>query len=187
MKISGFTFCKNVVKFDFPVIEAISSILPFVDEFIINVGQSEDDTLDVIRSIKDHRVRVIESVWDESLRQDGKVFGIQQNIALSHCTGDWAFLVQADEVIHEDDWPIIKKAMEDSWDNPRVLGLVFQMLHFKGDYWSLDPWMYRRATRVIRNHCGVQSTTDCCDFRAANNHRMIKSSVNGYRIKARVF
>ena len=61
------------------------------------------------------------------------------------------------------------------------------MLHFKGDYWSLDPWMYRRATRVIRNHCGVQSTTDCCDFRAANNHRMIKSSANGYRINARVF
>ena len=187
MKVSGFTFCKNVVKFDFPVLEAITSILPLVDEFIVNVGKSEDETLEVIRSLKDERIRIVENVWDETLKADGRIFGIQQDIALSHCTGDWAFLVQADEVIHEQDLSAIKHAMAESWGNPHVLGLVFRMLHFKGDYWSLDPWMYRKATRVIRNHCGIHSTTDCCDFRTTEKDQMLKSGPHGRLINARVY
>jgi len=187
MKISGFTFCKNVIKFDFPVLEAITSILPVVDEFIVNVGKSEDDTLEVIRSLQDNRIRIVESVWDESLKADGQILGIQQDIALSHCTGDWAFLVQADEVIHEQDLPVIKEAMAESFSNPKVLGLVFRMLHFKGDYWSSDPWMYRKATRVIRNHSGIYSATDGCDFRTIEKDQMIKSGPHGRLINARVF
>jgi hypothetical protein len=111
MKVSGFTFCRNVVKFDFPVVEAITSILPVVDECIVNVGKSEDETLELVRSIKDPRIKIVESVWDETLTKDGKILGVQQDIALSHCTGDWAFLVQGDEVIHEEDLPAIKRAM----------------------------------------------------------------------------
>ena len=187
MKVSGFTFCRNVVKFDFPVLEAIRSILPIVDEFIVNVGKSEDKTLEVIRSLRDERIRIVETVWDESLRTDGRIFGIQQDIALSHCTGDWAFLVQADEVIHEQDLPHVKEAMEESLANPHILGLVFRMLHFKGDYWSVDPWMYRKATRIIRNHCGIRSTTDCCDFRTRDTDRMIKSSSHGRLINAKIY
>ena len=75
MKISKFTFCRNVVKFDFPVVEGITSILPIVDEFVVNVGKSEDKTLEVIHSINDKRIKVVESVWDESLRKDGRIFG----------------------------------------------------------------------------------------------------------------
>lgn len=187
MKVSGFTFCKNAVKFDFPVLEAITSILPLVDEFIVNVGKSDDGTLDLVRSIKDSRIKIVESVWDETIQQDGKILGIQQDIALSHCTGDWAFLVQGDEVIHQDDLPVIKQAMEECFPDPGVLGLVFRVLHFKGDYWSLDPWMYRKATRIVRNHRGIRSTTDGCDFRTAQKDQMIKSGPSGRLIKARVF
>lgn len=187
MKISGFTFCRNVVKFDFPIVEAITSILPMVDEFVVNVGKSEDETLQVIQAINDPRIKIVESVWDESLRKDGRIFGIQQDIALSHCTGDWAFLVQGDEVIHEHDLPVIRAALDRYSNDPEVLGLVLRVLHFKGDYWSIDPWMYRKATRIIRNHRGTYSTTDCCDFRTPETDRMIKSGRNGRLINARVF
>lgn len=187
MKISGFTFCRNVVKFDFPVVEAITSILPIVDEFVVNVGKSEDETLEVIQSIKDRRMKIVESVWDESLRKDGRIFGIQQDRALSYCTGDWAFLVQGDEVIHEEDLADIRAALDHYSPDPEVLGLVLRVLHFKGDYWSIDPWMYRKATRIIRNHRGMSSVTDGCDFRTAEKDQMIKSGKNGRLIKARVF
>lgn len=187
MKVSGFTFIRNAVKYDFPVVEAITSILPVVDEFVVNVGKSEDDTLGLIQAIQDPRIKIVENVWDESLQKDGEIFGIQQDIALSHCTGDWAFLVQGDEVIHEEDLPTIRQAMAESFPNPDVLGLVLRVLHFKGDYWSLDPWMYRKATRIIRNHRGIRSTTDCCDFRTAHNPQMLKSGRWGRVIPARVY
>ena len=187
MKVSGFTFIRNAIQYDFPILEAVNSVLPIVDEFVVNVGCSDDDTLGLIQSIGSEKVRIVESVWDDSLRKDGKIFGIQQDLALSYCTGDWALLVQGDEVLHEDDYPVIRRALHTYYNNPEVLGLVFRMVHFKGDYWSVDPWMYRKATRIVRNYCGIHSTTDCCDFMAPGVSRMLKGEKSSRLIKARVF
>ncbi len=187
MKVSGFTFIRNAVQYDFPIMEAITSVLPIVDEFVVNVGRSEDDTLGLIQSIGSEKIRIVESVWDDSLRKDGRIFGIQQDVALSHCTGDWALLVQGDEVLHEMDYPAIQQALRTHHENPEVLGLVFRMVHFKGDYWTVDPWMYRKATRIVRNHRGIHSTTDCCDFLAPGNPKMLKSEKSSQLIKARMF
>mgnify|MGYP003322118074 FL=1 len=187
MKVSGFTFIRNAIQYDFPIVEAVNSVLPIVDEFVVNVGRSDDDTLGLIESIGSEKIRIVESVWDDSLRKDGKIFGIQQDLALSYCTGDWALLVQGDEVLHEDDHPVILEALHTHCDNPEVLGLVFRMVHFKGDYWSVDPWMYRKATRIVRNHCGIHSTTDGCDFMAPGTSRMLKREKNSRLIKARMF
>ena len=69
MKVSGFTFVRNAVKYDYPVVESIRSILPAVDEFIVNVGRCDDGTLELIRSIRDPKIKIVESVWDETLRE----------------------------------------------------------------------------------------------------------------------
>jgi hypothetical protein len=187
MRVSGFTFIRNAVKYDFPIVEAITSALPIVDEFVVNVGRSEDDTLGLIRGIGSPKLRIVETVWDETLRTDGRIFGIQQDVALSHCTGDWAFLLQADEVIHEDDHPLIMDAMRRHLSDPQVMGLVFRMVHFKGDYWSTDPWMYHKATRIVRNTGKIHSTVDCCDFTVDGHDGMIKSGPFGRLIEARMF
>ena len=70
MKVSGFTFVRNAVKYDYPVVESIRSILPVVDEFIVNIGRCEDGTLELIRSIGDPKIEIVESVWDATLRKD---------------------------------------------------------------------------------------------------------------------
>ena len=187
MKVSGFTFIRNAVQYDFPIVEAITSVLPIVDEFIVNVGKCDDGTLALVQSIETPKMKIIETEWNDALREDGQIFGIQQDMALSHCTGDWAILVQGDEVLHEDDYPEIQNAMTRYLHHRNVLGLVLKMMHFKGDYWSLDPWMYRKATRIIRNHRGVRSAPDGCDFRTDDKGQMIKSGPYGRRINAKVF
>ncbi len=164
MKVSGFTFCRNAVLYDYPVVESIRSILPIVDEFIVNVGRCNDGTLERIRSIGDPKVRIVESVWDETLRKDGLIYSQQTNIALSHCAGDWAFYLQADEVIHEDDLPRIVDAMRTHQRSPEIKGLLFRYLHFVGDYWSTNPWFYHKAVRVIRNNGEVESCGDAVGF-----------------------
>jgi len=164
MRLSGFTFCRNAVRYDYPVVESIRSILPIVDELIVNVGRCEDGTLELIRSIGDPKIRIVESVWDETLRKDGLIYSQQTNIALSHCTGDWAFYLQADEVIHEDDLPRVVRAMQTHLHNPDVKGLVFRYLHFVGDYWSTNPWYYHKAVRIIRNNGEVESCGDAVGF-----------------------
>jgi len=175
MKVSGFTFCRNVVKYDYPVVESIRSILPIVDEFIVNVGRCEDGTLELIRSIGDPKIRIVESVWDESLKKGGLIYSQQTNIALAQCTGDWAVYVQGDEVIHEQDLPALAHAMQANLDNRSVRGLLFRYLHFMGDYWSLNPWFYHRAVRVIRNNGEVESCGDAVGFHVKATRQYLQS------------
>ena len=73
MSISGFSFVSNGVKFDYPFCESILSILPLVDEFVIVVGKSEDETLEKVRSIDSDKIKIVETVWEESLREGGKI------------------------------------------------------------------------------------------------------------------
>ena len=164
MKVSGFTFCRNAVRYDYPVVESIRSILPIVDELIVNVGRCEDGTLELIQSIGDPKIRIVESVWDETLRKDGLIYSQQTNIALASCTGDWAFYLQADEVLHEKDYEKIQRALRDHLSDPVVLGFTFRYLHFYGDYWTVNPWAYHRAVRIIRNDGQVESCGDAVGF-----------------------
>ena len=166
MRVSGFTFCRNAVKYDYPLVEAIRSVLPWVDEFVVNVGDCDDGTLESVGRIGDPKVRILRTVWDESLRQDGLIYAQQTNIALGACTGDWAFYLQADEVVHEADVPAIWAAMERHLPETDVLGLMFRYLHFEGDYWSLNPWRYKREIRIVRNDGRVRSHGDACGFQS---------------------
>jgi hypothetical protein len=184
MKISGFTFCRNAVKYDYPIVESIKSILPIVDEYVVNVGKSEDNTLKLIESIGDPRIRVVESVWDESIRKGGLIFSQQTNIALQHCVGDWAIYLQADEVIHENDLPGLIRKMKEALPASNILGLSFRYLHFYGDYYTINPWFYRRAVRIIRNNGDIESFGDAVGFcnkktnefiRPKDSHRCVSS------------
>ncbi len=164
MKVSGFTFVRNALKYDFPATESIRSILPIVDEFIVNVGKSEDDTLGLIRSIGDPKIRIIENVWDETKRKEGRVYAEQTNLALDECRGDWAFYIQADEVVHERDLPRLRAVMEENLRNTKVLGLLFRYLHFYGDYETVHPWFYRKEIRIVRNDRRMRSIGDAVGF-----------------------
>src|SRR5688500_172615 len=114
MKVSGFTFVRNAIKFDYPVVESIRSILPLCDELIVSVGNSEDETLALIQSINSPKIKIFQSVWDESLKEGGRILAVETDKAFSHVSPDatWAFYIQADEVLHENEYDTIRAAME---------------------------------------------------------------------------
>jgi len=157
MKVSGFTFLRNGRKLGYPFVASIHSILPLVDEFIIALGPCDDDTENLLRGIGDPKIRIIPTQWNERVQPgysvNGFVYGQQKSIALFNCTGDWAFYLEADEVVHENDLPKIRAAMEKYFDDGRVEALAFDYLHFYGNAntiaWS--PRWYRSEVRVIRN------------------------------------
>ena len=175
MKVSGFTFIRNAVKYDYPLVESVRSVLPLCDEFIVNVGRCDDGTLDLLHAIGDGRIGIVESVWDETLRKDGLIYSQQTNLALAHCTGDWAFYIQADEVVHEDDLPVLRDSMARHLGNPDVKGLFFRYLHFVADYWSTNPWAYHKAVRIIRNNGEVESCGDAVGFHVKATRQYLPS------------
>ncbi len=158
MKVSGFTFLRNAQKLGYPFAQSIRSILPIVDEFIIALGPSDDRTEEMIQQVGDPKIRIIHTQWNERIRNDlkvkGFVYGQQKSIALVTCTGDWAFYLEGDEVVHEDDLPKIQEAMRKHLDNPEVEALFFNYIHFQGNkntyVWC--PGTYRTAPRILRNN-----------------------------------
>lgn len=169
MKVSGFTFVRNGVKYDYPVVESILSILPVCDELVVAVGNSEDNTLELIKSINDPKIKIIETIWDDSLREGGRVLAVETDKAFDAIAddSDWAFYVQADEVFHEKDMKAIYDAMVLYKDDKRVEGLIFRYLNFFGSYdYVADShkWL-KDEIRVIRNDKTIRSWKDAMSFR----------------------
>jgi len=164
MKISGFTIARDVIKFQYPIVASIHSILPICDEFIVNVGDSSDGTLDLIRSMKSPKIKIVQNRWDMTKRPE--VLSEQTNLALKECTGDWAFYVQSDEVIHQDDLPKLKRCMEKNL-NKDVDALRFKWLHFYGSFYRyrIDAGWYQKQDRIVRNNGMVESYGDAFGFR----------------------
>jgi hypothetical protein len=169
MKISGFTIIKNAVKNDYPIVEAITSILPVVDEMIVSIGDSEDETEQLIRSIPSDKIRIVHSVWDPSLREGGRVLAVETDKAFKHIAADsdWAFYIQADEVVHEKYHSAIVEAAKRYKDDKRVEGLLFHYTHFYGtyDYVGDSRKWYDKEVRVVRNDPAIQSYKDAQGFR----------------------
>ncbi len=188
MKISGFTFVRNAIKFDYPILEAITSILPICDEMIVAVGNSDDETLAFIKSIDSPKIKIIETVWDDTLREGGKVLAIETDKALAAVSpdSDWCFYVQGDEVVHEQYLSTIQEAMHDHLLDLKVEGLLFNYQHFYGTYQYVadSPRWYRREIRVIRNTRKFVSYKDAQGFRTADNQKlrvkMIDASIYHY-------
>jgi hypothetical protein len=175
MKVSGFTIVRNGIKYFYPFVEAIQSIIPICDEVIINVGESEDKTLEAVKAIESDKIKIFTSQWDMSLREGGQVLSIETNKALIKCTGDWCFYIQADEVLHEKYLPVVKNQMEKHLQDTTIEGLRFWYKHFYGsfDYYqdNYRNW-YIREVRVIRRSENIVSWGDAMDFRHKNGSKI---------------
>lgn len=187
MKVAGFTFIRNAVKNDYSIVEAITSILPICNEFVVAVGKSEDETLQLIESIDSPKIKIIETIWDDTQREGGKTFALETDKALAAVSKDvdWAFYIQGDECVHERDLPIIREEMERNLRDLRVEGLLFHYLHFYGsyDYVAISRRWYRREIRVVRPHIGVHSYRDAQGFRLSGrklNVKLIPATINHY-------
>lgn len=184
MKVSGFTFVKNAVKYGYPVVESITSILPMVDEMIICLGDSEDATNDLVGAIQSNKIKIIHSVWDASLREGGKVLAVETNKAMdaTAADADWLFYIQADEAVHEQYHAGILSVMEKYIDNKVVDGLLFHYHHFYGSYKYIGDgrkW-YSKEIRVIRNDKKIRSFKDAQGFRWNDNRKLKVKLVDAY-------
>ena len=179
MKVGGFTFIRNAVIYDFPIVESILSILPLVDEYVVLVGKSEDKTLELIQSIQSSKIKIFSSIWDDSLKKGGQVLARETDKAFKLLSEDidWAFYLQGDEVIHEKYLPTIHQAMFDYLSVKPVDGLLLKYKHFYGSYDFIGDsrrW-YRREIRVIRRGREISSYRDAQGFRMKNKKLNVKS------------
>lgn len=183
MKVSGFTFIRNAIKLDYPIEEAIRSILPLCDEIVVAVGNSEDRTLELVKSI-DPKIRIIETIWDDSLREGGQVLAIETNKAFEAISkdSDWAIYIQGDEVMHEDYYEHIREAMHKYANDDEVDGLLFNYRHFYGSYDYIGDaiqW-YPKEIRIIKNNPEIYSFGDAQGFKKGQGEKLNVAEIDAY-------
>ena len=183
MKVSGFSFIRNAEKYQYPVKEALSSILPLCDEVVVAVGDSSDGTREIVSSV-DPRIKLLDTVWDDGLREGGKVLASETNKALGAVAkdSDWCIYIQGDEVLHEDGYEEIKKALLKYKSDPRVDGLLFRYRHFYGsyDYTGITSRWYRNEIRAIKNDPNIYSYRDAQGFRKGENEKLNVKPLNAF-------
>jgi hypothetical protein len=183
LKVCGFSFIKDAVKFDYPIKEALLSILPLCDEVFVAVGKSTDSTRQLVASISS-KITIIDTVWDENLRSGGAVLATETNKAIQAIPKhyDWCIYIQGDELLHENDYDTILKAMHASHQNPKIEGLLFKYRHFYGsyDYIATSGRWYKHEIRIIKNNINVFSYGDAMGFRIRPNKKLDVKSIDAH-------
>ncbi len=140
MKVSGFTYVRNAIKFDYMVIESIHLIMPNCDEIIVAVGNSDDETLDFFKKNDSLKIKIIETIWDITLSDS-----------------DWAIYVKANKVFLKKELPKIQTGMENLLSDTMVVGLLFRYVNYSGDFdykadlhkmWHHNKWMEKKSKRL---------------------------------------
>jgi hypothetical protein len=191
MKVVGFTIVRNAIKYDYPVLESIASILSVCDEVLVGVGKSDDDTLNLIKGIPPSKVKIMETVWDDSLRTGGLLLSTETNKVKDAIApdADWLMYIQADEVLHESGVAALKEAMLKWKDDKRVDGLIVNYKHFYGSYsYIIEPFShwYNQEIRIIRKNPRIRSFRDAQGFRKYDTDKVDNEALSEGGVKLNV-
>jgi hypothetical protein len=180
LSVAGFSIVRNATLLDFPLEASVASVLPVVDEFVLAVGRSDDDTLDRARAIGDPKVRIVETTWDST--RGIAVLADETSRALAACRAPWAIYIQADEVFADGAADRVRAAIDRADADSRVEGIIVDYRHFYGGFDTLAAnrkW-YRREIRAVRTgrEYGIRSYGDAQGFRAGDIARRVRCMVS---------
>lgn len=181
MQISGFTIVRNATLLDFPLEASIRSLLPAVDELVVNVGVSNDDTLARVAAIGDPKIRVLEATWN-----DGRGIAMlaeETQRVMTACRHAWGIYIQADEVLADGSAQRLRQAIERCDRDQRIEGVVVDYRHFYGSFDTIArnrKW-YRREIRAVRlgSALDIRSYRDAQGFRVGAEARRVRCAVSG--------
>jgi glycosyltransferase involved in cell wall biosynthesis len=185
MTISGYTYVRNGLAMGYPFIQSILSVIDIVDDFVVVLGDSTDGSKEAIEALKSPKIRVLDTVWDMQLKTGGKLFAQQSNLGLAEMKGDWVIHIQADEVLHESDTPKLLEYIKKYDSNPRVEGLLFPFLNFRGDYHHIHTGRkaHRFEIRAFRNNPLIRSYRDSQGFRKFSSEEAYRQNEKGNKLR----
>jgi len=185
ISIKAYTYVRNGLRLGYPIIESIKSLLPIVDEYVVVLGDSDDGTRQAIEEIDSDKIKIVDTLWDMNLRKHGKLFAQQSNMGLDLMDGDWIIHLQADEVIHENDLDVLNKAIRRHNHDPKVEGLLFPFLNFRGDYQHIHTGRkaHRFEIRAFKRNPLIRSYKDSQGFRKYSSFTAYSNGEKGEKLR----
>ena len=184
--LSGYTTVRNGNRMDYPWIACVKSMLGFCHEVIVVDGGSDDGTWEDLQELatfyEDGRLKVYQHAVDESspsfaYESDGKL----KATARSYCTSEFCWQMDADEVVHEEDFPKVAQLLRAFPVHCNIVSLPVI------EYWGsekkvrmdVNPWKWRLSRNLPHITQGIPADlrkydddgnmyagfgTDSCDY-----------------------
>jgi len=110
--ITGIFTIRNGIKTGYAFVEAILSILPITDKFLISDGASKDGTFEALKKLKETFPEKIElfQMQDKTSKR-WECIDKHINCLIDKVEKDWIFEIQGDEFYHEDTLFFMKDTM----------------------------------------------------------------------------
>lgn len=179
--VSGFTILRSTTGYDYPIGESLRSLLPLVDDVVVVTHRGDTAAREAVAALGYARLQIVETDWNADPAVRGLVLARQTNIALDRCRHRWALYLQADEVLHERDYDLIRAALARYDAAAGVDALSFRFLHFEGSYQYVNPLRYRRQCRLVRNDGRLESVVDAAGF-ARRDGKRLRTRRSGARV-----
>lgn len=191
-KISGYTTTYN--SMDYPFIESIKSMLGFCEEVVIVDGCSSDGTWEKLEELakEDPRVKIYQNEFDWN---EPGMDGAQKAFARALCENEFLWQMDADEVVHEDDYLKIKSITKRFPSNVDILHLpVIELWGPRGEVTGRrHSWKWRMSknkpeiTHAINAHARLtdevsgrvyarKGMSDGCEYVNTMNYQMLPHS-----------
>lgn len=162
--ISVAVACSNPIDMYFPFKELLLSINDLADEVVIlNCDSDEkviygdsqvDIIIDEVQKKYDFKpkLKIYYLPWQEHMMKNMEM--LAKTAAISQCSCDYVLLLDADEIIHEEDIPKIKRLVELDKGS-----YSFRTIHFYKDYESVidsnKTEFYNHRPKLFRNFEGT--------------------------------
>jgi len=159
IKISGIQTISNAVSLGYSFIEAVLSVLPIVDEFLINDGGSSDETPFYLKKLQKTFPGKIKLFNKPYYRCDfWQTIDECVNYLIEQAKGDWILEALGDEIWHEKSILEVKKTIEKaSKQGYNSIRMIAHWCNFQ----QIDPYEYRNV-RIVRKIDNLKSY-DCGD------------------------
>lgn len=200
MKISAYTYVKNAVEMDYPFAESIESHLKFADEVVVvDASDKSDGTKEILADLKrkNSNLKLYTATMNWKVPNYGVYDGVLKQVARTHCTGDFLWQFDSDELVHEKDRLILEDIIKQTGMLQDNLLLCLPVVEYWGGFdkvrIDVNPWKWRLSKnhpeithgipishREIRNGLVyAKPGTDGCDY-IVKSQGLVIPSVNFY-------
>jgi glycosyltransferase involved in cell wall biosynthesis len=182
--VSGYVTVRNATQMKYPWTATVESMLGFCDEVVVVDGGSTDGTWESLQKWAEKEKRLLIKKIDVdpdspsfAYESDGKL----KAAARSLCTSEYCWQMDADEVVHEEDYDKVKNLARSF---PRYANIVSLPVI---EYWGssekvrmdINPWKWRISRNLPNITQGIPSAllkvdedgfeyasvgTDSCDY-----------------------
>ena len=150
MRVTGILSISNGTGLQYPYVPVVYNLSSLCDDVIVGVDPNFPEDRLTIETLGFTNVKLFDSPWDFDNRNGGTEIALQMDKVIDVAEergSDWVVVMQADEVLHDDDFSTLRFLMKKHDD---VTGFSMERLYFWKDLETVRTDWNERLVRVFR-------------------------------------